>query len=136
MIERFLTGIEAMLREPENTQYVAVVFPGEVDPFERHDRYGFPLDAELRLAGLGTCGGGGSVESLNDDGEWETAYSILDMDLTDMDAGRALLHLHLPELGCPAGTLIQYVDQEDRWDGERWHLDEDRSFDEDRLEGR
>ncbi len=136
MIERFLTGLDAMLREPADTDYVAVVFPGDLDPFERHYRYGIHIDAELRLAGLGTSGGGSSVDALGEDGEWRTGYVILDTDLTDLDAGRELLRLHLPQLGCPPGTLIQFGDREDRWDGERWHIGEDRSFDEDTLEGK
>lgn len=135
MIERFLIGMEAMLREPDNTEYVAVVFPGDLDPFERHYRFGIHLDAELRLVGLGTCGGGGSVSELDDDDEWRTAYSIIDMDLVDMDRGRALVRAQLIELDCPVDTMIQYRDLQDRWDGGRWHLGEDRSFDEDKLEG-
>lgn len=135
MIERFLIGMEAMLGEPDNTEYVAVVLPGDLDPFERHYRFGIHLDAELRLVGLGTCGGGGSVSELDDDDEWRTAYSIIDMDLVDMDRGRALVRAQLIELDCPVDTMIQYRDLQDRWDGGRWHLGEDRSFDEDKLEG-
>jgi len=29
--------------------------------------------------------------------------------------------------------LLQFDDREDRWDGERWHLAETRSIDEDNL---
>ena len=136
MIERFLIGMEAMLEEPDDTEYVAVVFPGDLDPFERHYRFGIHLDAELRMAGLGTCGGGGSVSELDDDDEWRTAFSIIDMDLVDMDRGRALVRDQLVELDCPVDTMIQYGESQDRWDGQCWHLGEDRWFDEEKLEGR
>ena len=65
----------------------------------------------------------------------QTAYSIIDMDLVHMDRGRALVREQLVELDCPVDTMIQYRDLQDRWDGERWQLGEDRSFDEDKLEG-
>lgn len=133
MIERFLPGLDALLDDPEVAEPIAVVFPGDMDPFDRHYRFGVFLDADLRLAGLGNCGGGGSVQALDDEDEWQTAYVILDTELTEMDAGRALLREHLPELGCPVGTLIQFGDHEDRWDGERWHLADPRTFDEDVL---
>ena len=68
------------------------------------------------------------------DGQWRVLYSIIDTDVTDLDAGRALIRLHLAELGCPAGTLLQFDDREDRWDGERWHLAEARSIDEENLD--
>ena len=58
---------------------------------------------------------------------------MIDVEATDVAGARALLRLHLPELGCPPGTLIQYDDLEDRWDGERWQLGEARSIDEEQL---
>lgn len=135
MIERFLIGMDAMLEEPDDTEYVAVVFPCDLDPFERHYRYGIHLDAELRLHQLGTSTGGGSMAKLDDDGEWETVYSVVDVNLIDLDRGRALVRAQLVELDCPTDTLVQYRDLQDRWDGDRWQLGEDRSFDEDKLEG-
>lgn len=137
MIERFLEGMEAMLEEPGDTEYVAIVFPGDMDPFERHYRYGIHIDAELRMAGLGAAGGGGSLSEPVDDEEedWRTVFVILDVDLTDIEAGFALLREQLPLLECPSGTLIQHGGREDRWDGARWHVGEARSFDEDDIPG-
>ena len=60
----------------------------------------------------------------------EIAYCILDVDATDTDGARALLRLHLPELGAPSGTLVQFGQREDRYDGALWHLNECRSIDE------
>ncbi|MGN7998159.1 hypothetical protein [Sphingomonas sp. 22176] len=133
MIERFLPGLDALLAEPLDTHSVSVAFPGDMDPHEREGRYGVFLDAELRIAGLGTCGGGTLIETLDDAGQWRPACAILDVDLTDLDLGRAFCRDELASLGCPEGTLIQYDDQEDRWDGETWQLNQPRSFDEDML---
>lgn len=131
MIERFLIGMEAMLGEPDDTEYVAVVFPGDHDPFERHYRYCIPLDAELRLRGLGTSNGGGSMAKVDDNDEWQTVYSVVDVNLVEMELGRALVRGQLVELDCPVDTTIRYRDLQDRWDGARWHLGEGRAFDED-----
>lgn len=89
MIERFLPGLDALLTEPLDTHSVSVAFPGDMDPHEREGRFGVFLDAELRIAGLGTCGGGTLIETLDDAGQWRAACAILDVDLTDLERGRA-----------------------------------------------
>ncbi|MBO9622101.1 MAG: hypothetical protein J7500_05255 [Sphingomonas sp.] len=132
MIERFLEGLGPMMEDPLDTEYLAVILPGDLDPFERHYRYCVTLDAELRLAGLGCSQGGGTMLGAEDaEGERETLFCVVDIDAIDVDGARALLRIHLPELGCPPATLIQYGDHEDRWDGERWHLGEARTSYED-----
>lgn len=134
LIDRFLGAMESMLQEPGDTDDVAIVFPGDMDPCDRHYRYGIHIDAELRMAGLGAAGGGGSLSKLGDDGDWETACSILDVALSDVGRGRALIREQLLLLDCPPGMLIQFGDREDRWDGTDWHLAEPRRFDEDELD--
>jgi len=131
-IDRFLHGLREKMEDPDDVEYMTVVVPGDLDPFDRHYRFSIHVDAELRLAGLGCSVGGGTLFYENDDeeAEDEIACCILDVDATDVDGARALLRLHLPELGCPEGTLVQYGDLEDRYDGERWHLGEPRSIDE------
>ena len=116
-IDSFLVGFTALHEEPGDI-YTPILLPGDVDPFERQARFTQYIDAELRMTGLGSAG---------------VLYSIIDTDVTDLDAGRALIRVQLAELGCPAGTLLQFDDREDRWDGERWHLAEARSIDEDKL---
>jgi len=137
MIDRFLKDFKALHEYPGDI-YTPILIPGDLDPHERHNRFGLHLDAELRITGLGSAGGGWQIQT-GDDGEaeddWEVAYSIIDADVTDLEEGRALIRLHLAELGCPPGTLVQYGNSEDRWDGERWHLGEERSIDEDTLDG-
>jgi hypothetical protein len=123
------------MEDPDGTELLLVVIPDDLDPLDRHYRFGIHLDAELRLAGLGGSSGGGTlyrnvdVES-DEEGEDEIVSTIVDIDTSDIDGARALIRLHLPELGAPAGTLIQYGDYEDRFDGERWHLGEPRSIEE------
>jgi hypothetical protein len=129
MIERFLHGLGEKMKDPDDCAFMTVAVPGDIDPHERHRRFTVNLDAELRLAGLGCSAGGGTLywEPEEEGGEPEIAYCIVDVDATDVDGARALLRLHLPELGAPAGTLVQYGEWEDRFDGDRWHLHERRS---------
>lgn len=135
-IDRFLAGFTALHEEPGDI-YTPILLPGDLDPFERHDQFTIYIDAELRMTGLGSAGGGSGIQVRDDDEEeWRTLYSIIDADVTELDAGRALIREQLAELGCPAGTLLQFGEQEDRWDGERWHLAEGRSINEDDLDCR
>jgi hypothetical protein len=138
-IDRFLVGFTALHEEPGDI-YTPILLPGDFDPFERQARFTQFIDAELRMTGLGSAGGGSAIQFLDEDDDdegsedqWRVLYSIIDTDVTDLDAGRALIRVQLAELGCPAGTLLQFDDREDRWDGERWHLAEARSIDEDKL---
>ncbi|MCX8477871.1 MAG: hypothetical protein MT490_18950 [Sphingomonas sp.] len=133
MIDRFLEGFNALHEYPGDIP-TPILLAGDFDPHERHDRWGLHIDAELRMVGLGSAGGGWQISTGDEDGDdWEVAYSIIDADVTDLELGCALIRLQLAELGCPPGTLLQHGDFEDRWDGERWHLGEARSIYEDDL---
>jgi hypothetical protein len=130
MIERFLHGLRAKMEDPDDCTFMAVAVPGDIDPLERHHRFSIHIDAELRLAGLGCSVGGGTPYYVADEeDEDEIAYCILDVDATEVHGARVLLRRHLPELGAPAGTLVQWQDREDRFDGDRWLLAELRSLD-------
>ena len=136
MIDRFLEGFAALNEYPGDIS-TPILIPGDLDPFERQDRFTPYIDAELRMTGLGSAGGGWQIrlyDEDDDEDEGEVAWSVIDADVTELDAGLALIRLHLVELGCPRGTLVQYDEREDRWDGERWHLGEARSCDEDDQE--
>ncbi len=132
MIERFLHGLEGKMEDPDHCTFMTVVIPGDLDPFDRHYRFSVYIDAELRLAELGCSVGGGTLYQLGDDEDEdedaEIVCCILDVDATDVDGARALLRLHLPELGAPDGTVVQYGGREDRFDGGIWHLNEPRSI--------
>lgn len=132
MIERFSHGLAEMMEDPDDVTDMHVVIPGDLDPFDRHYRFSVHVDAELRLARIGCSTGGGTMFWDNDDEDEpdEIACCILDVDAVDVDKVRASLRLHLPELGAPEGTLIQYGEREDRFDGEDWHLGEARSIEE------
>eukprot|EP01035_Chromulina_nebulosa_P026671 gene26671-34947_t len=119
------------MEDPDDVEYMTVIVPGNLDPFDRHYRFSIHIDAELRLTGLGCSVGGGTLMSEEDeDGESEILFCVCDVDATDVDGARALLRLHLPELGCPEGTLIQYGDAlEDRFDGSHWKLALPRTID-------
>jgi hypothetical protein len=133
MIERFLHGLSEKLKDPADTSFMTVAIPGDIDPFERHYRFSIHIDAELRLAGVGCSVGGGTLYYERDDDtadRLEIAYCILDVDAVNVDCVRSLLRRHLPELGAPEGTLVQFDDREDRFDGSIWHLDEPLSIEE------
>jgi hypothetical protein len=111
--------------EPNETELVYVMLPMQIESDERQARFGDQLDAELRLAGIGYVSGGGQLLSAADDaGEREVIFCGVDIDTVDVEAARALVRLHLPELGCPAGACIQYHGRQDRFDGATWHLSE------------
>jgi hypothetical protein len=133
-IDRFRDGLREKMEDPDDADYIFVVVPGDLDPFDRHYGFSIHLDAELRLAGVGCCNGGGTlysnVDFESDEEGDEIAHTMLDIPASDVDAARALIRLHMPELGCPPGTLIQYGDHEDRFDGRDWHLGEPRSIEE------
>ena len=133
MIDRFLEGFTALNEYPGDIA-TTILIPGDLDPHERHERFTQYIDAELRLTGLGSGGGGWQIRLYDpddDEDEGEVAYSIIDTDVTELNAGLALIQSQLVELGCPPGTLVQYDAREDRWDGESWHCGEARSSNED-----
>ncbi|MXO70651.1 hypothetical protein [Alteraurantiacibacter buctensis] len=129
MIERFLEPIRDCLLDPLYGSYMAVVIPGDLDPFERHYGVSIHLDAELRLARAGTSDGGGTLyfEADDESDEDEQSFTIIDIDATDVARTRAILRLHLPELGVPDGTLIQFGQREDRLEHGQWLLDQPRT---------
>lgn len=119
------------MEDPVVTDYMSVLLPEDIEPDERFYRYSVMLDAELRLVGVGSTEGGGTMLSAERaDGGRDVLFVILDVDAASVDGAREVLQRNLPELGCPAGTLIQYGDQEDRFDGFHWHLGETRSIEE------
>jgi len=124
------------MEDPDDVVYMTVVIPGDLDPWDRHYQFSVHIDAELRLTGLGCSVGGGTLyqswetEDDEEPDEPDIACAILDVDATDVDGARALLRLHLPDLGAPQGPLVQFGGREDRYDGESWHLDEPRSIEE------
>jgi hypothetical protein len=131
VIERFSSGLAAMMADPDDYTCMTVIIPGDIDPFERLYRYSIHIDAELRLARLGCSVGGGTLffDEEDESRENEIAYCILDIDAVDVLRVRDLLRVHLPKLGIPAGSLIQWDKREDRFEGQSWLLDQPQSLD-------
>ncbi|VVT04598.1 hypothetical protein [Erythrobacter sp. EC-HK427] len=131
LIERLTQGLPDPETAPDADIFMTVAVPGDIDPFERHARFSIPLDAELRLAGLGCSSGGGTLYFERDewtpDGKDEIAYCIVDIEASHLDKVRELLRFHLPVLGAPAGTLVQFGDREDAYDGSDWVLGQERT---------
>lgn len=122
-------------KEPtDSLELIYVFLPEALDPLDPWDQYAHPIDAELQLNGLGFVSGGGSLMSEEDDDEGIpiVEFSGIDVDTDDVPAARELLRLHLPELGCPAGTELHYseagVPLQDEYDGYEWQLRRPRSL--------
>ena len=111
--------------EPQHTELIFVVLPEALEPDERHMRYEEPIDGELQLHGLGYVSGGGTqLGPENADGSEDIEFCGVDVDTTDVPAARELLRAYLPAIGCPAGTRLEYRENErslmDEYDGSRW----------------
>lgn len=123
---RTLLGFRSQV-ERAQTDLIYVCMPGDIDPMDRHVHLEDALDTELKLSGIGYISGGGSMlgEELPD-GTETVEFCGIDVEVTDVDAGRALLREHLPRLGCPLGTVLQYrlsgERRQDEYDGAGWAL--------------
>jgi hypothetical protein len=116
-----------------DAEFIYVLIPAPLSPFERGERFEDPLDAELRRAGIGEVSGGGTqLGEDGPDGKPMIAFCGVDVDTTDVAAARALLQLQLVALDCPPGTQIHFYDDntplQDRFDGSHWRLGEPREF--------
>jgi len=117
------------------THFIFIYLPEALEPDVREERYGDPLNTQLEQAGLGFVSGGGSLLSAPDEnGSRDIIHIGVDVDVYDLDAGRALLRRLLPELGCPAGTKLEFSDHEAHWadlfDSDLWHLRQPRQLSE------
>lgn len=83
--------------------FVFVKIADTVAPLERGTKYEDPLNAVLKKAGLGEVTGGGSSLSAERKIEWVG----VDIDLTDVPKGIALVKRTLRSLGAPQGTMLE-----------------------------
>lgn len=91
------------------SQFVYVQIPESIMPVEREGKYGDPLDAALKKAGVGEVTGGGSQMSAPDkEGKRAVEWVGLDVSLTDFDKGLPLLKSELLKLGAPSATVLEY----------------------------
>ncbi len=94
---------------PAQPLFVYVRMPGDMDPFERSERFADPLQEALEAARLGTVTGGGSMFSPPDDeGDRDVEYCGVDVDLYQLEEGLALLRRELIRLEAPPGTALLY----------------------------
>ena len=119
-------------RDP-GTHFVYVKIPDDIGPLDRGERYEDPIQESLDSRGLGDVTGGGSqLGDERPDGTRPIEFCGLDLELVDLDEGRALLRSRLVELGAPEGTELHYtigdtkLQDELRHDG--WLLDRPRRF--------
>jgi hypothetical protein len=89
------------------TTFIYVYLPEPIDTEERESKYRAPLTIELQLAGVGFVSGGGALE---EEASGRIIHAAIDIEAHDRDAARALLRAHLPDLGCPPGTRLEWFD--------------------------
>jgi hypothetical protein len=88
---------------------VYVQIPVDLDPLDRTELFGNPLQEVLEREKVGTVTGGGSMHSAPDeDGDREVVFSGIDVDLYDVSKGLTLLQQELVRLQVPPGTLLIY----------------------------
>ena len=94
---------------PSYELFVYIKIPASIAPLERARRFEDPLDAALKRAGVGEVSGGGSqLSGADDEGKRQIVFCGIDVDLTNADAGLALLHRELAHLQVPEGTVLEY----------------------------
>jgi len=118
---------------PPETHFVYIKIPEELGPMDRGERYEDPIQESLDSRGLGEVSGGGSqLGDEKSDGTRSIEFCGLDVELLDLERGRALLRTRLIELGAPQGTELHYtvgdVKLQDELGRDGWILDRPRSF--------
>lgn len=92
-----------------NPLFVYIMVPVDLDPEERHERFGDPLHEALEKENLGAVTGGGTQFSEPDEnGEDHVEFSGIDVDLYQVERGLALLRGELIRLKIPRGTVLCY----------------------------
>ena len=111
----------------EPAAFVYVLIPEDLGPLDRGAKYEDPLQEALSAARAGEITGGGSM--LGDerpDGSRAIQFCGIDVDVTELEPGLALLRSALPQLGVPAGSELHYTRGEvrllDRWTGSDWQV--------------
>jgi hypothetical protein len=111
-----------------DTHFVYVKLPEALMPDERSAKYEEPLGASLEERDLGEVTGGGTqLGEKRADGKRGIEFCGVDVELTDLDRGRALLRKRLVQLGARPGTELQFERGEtarvDRLEKSGWVLD-------------
>ena len=113
-------------------QLIYVFLPEPLGPIDRGDKYEDPIIDELERSGLGEVTGGGTgMGDEGPDGRREIQSCGIDVETTNVEGARAALRNLLPNLGCPAGTPLQYSvaerDLQDEFDGNNWQVEQERT---------
>ena len=113
-------------------QLIYVFLPEPLGPIDRGEKYEDPIIDELERLGLGEVTGGGTgMGDEGPDGRREIQSCGIDVETINVEAARVALRDLLPNLGCPAGTRLEYMDQDrelqDEFDGKDWQVDQERT---------
>lgn len=115
-LAKIFTGASSRRENNEpDTHFVYVMLPESLMPLERGDKYEDPIEATLSELGLGEVTGGGSqLGDQQSDGTRLIEFCGIDVELIDLDRGRAILRNRLVELGAPYGTELHFTRDGDK----------------------
>jgi hypothetical protein len=83
-----------------------VKIPERLQPLERDEKYGVPLHDLLEQAGVGFVNGGGTKA----DNQGQIVYCYLDVEVSNLEAGKRLIREFLENRYAPAGSkIIEYA---------------------------
>lgn len=85
--------------------FIFVHLNAKLMPIERGERFEDPLDKQLKKAGYGEVTGAGTGQEPK---TGEIAFSGIDVELTDLDAGIPFLTQALEKLGAPKGSRLEF----------------------------
>ncbi|MDB5941083.1 MAG: hypothetical protein JWQ13_649 [Ramlibacter sp.] len=105
--------------------YVKIPVPGGIESEDRS--LDEAIDRALAAGALGSVlGWGSSLGERTADGSRPVAFHRIDVQVDDLDAGRAALHGLLPGLGVPVATELHYVVDDrhlvDVYEGPGWRF--------------
>jgi len=84
---------------------LTVTIPGNIQPLERGARFADPLDQALKVAALGEIGDEGTQMGVVD-GRLGIIAADIEVTVSDLDSGLALIRKVLKAAGAPAATTI------------------------------
>jgi len=112
LIRSFFLAVSVFLIcTPSTAQTAVFVFiqiPEAIEPFEREEKYGNPLNLVLVRENVGEVSGGGSMLSApKTDGTQDIEWVGIDVDLVVAEKGVTILKRELIKLGAPQETILE-----------------------------
>jgi hypothetical protein len=93
----------------DNPIFVYIKIPEHIMPIDRAMKYEDPLQDALDSEGLGWVTGGGTLfHEADENGHKHIEYAGIDVEISDLEKGIALLKSEMARLGAPGATMLIY----------------------------